>query len=137
MVVAPPQLSTAVTPVVAAVGIVLAHETVTAVGHVTVGAMLSNTVIVCAQVDMFPHASVALYLRVIVNLFAQITLPVWSLTNAKVMAPVQLSVALTPAVVCAGTSDAQLTVTGAGQLMLGATLSRTVINWLQVEKFPQ
>ena len=61
---------------------------------------------------------------------------VTSLTKLTVAVPEQLSVAVTPVVTCGGTADAQVTVTGAGHVMLGATLSNTVIIWLQVEVFP-
>ena len=41
--------------------------------------------------------------------------------------PLQLSVALTSEVFAVGTEAAQVTVTGAGQVILGGTLSFTVI----------
>ena len=53
--------------------------------------------------------------------------PVTSPAKAIVTAPPQLSAALMPTVLCTGIDEAQTTVTGAGQLMVGATLSNTVI----------
>jgi hypothetical protein len=131
-VVAPPQLSVALTPVVVCAGTALAHVTVTAAGQVMLGAMLSNTVMICAHVAVLLHTSLARNVRVTVNLLAQMMLLVTSPTKLNVVAPLQLSVALTPAVVCAGIADAQVTVTAAGQVMLGDTLSNTVMIWLQV-----
>ena len=129
---APLQLSVALTPVVVCAGTALAHVTVTGPGQVIVGTTLSFTVIIWLQVAVLLHKSVAMNTRVTVNLLPQITLLVLSLTKLKVTAPLQLSVALAPAVVCAGTALAQVTVTAAGQVMLGATLSNTVIVWLHV-----
>lgn len=128
----PPQLSAALTDAVFCAGIALAQMTVTGTGQLIVGATLSNTVIICVQIAVLLHASAARNVRVTVNLFAQLTLLVTSLTKVNVTVPVQLSVALTPAVVCAGMLLAHTTVTGFGQVMLGATLSNTVIVWLQV-----
>ena len=75
---------------------------------------------------MLPQTSAAMNLRVTVNLLAQTTLLVASLTKLIVGVPLQLSLALTPAVVCAGTADAHVTVNGAGQDTVGGVLSRTV-----------
>ena len=52
---------------------------------------------------------------------------VTSLTKLKLTAPLQLSVAVAPVVVCAGIADAQTTVMFAGQVILGTTLSFTVM----------
>ena len=53
IVTAPPQLSPAVTDAVFAAGTSDAQVTVVAIGHVSVGATLSNTVIVCVHVFVF------------------------------------------------------------------------------------
>ena len=71
-VVVPPQLSDVTTAATFAAGTRLAHCTVIFAGHVMVGAVLSNTVIVCAHVAVFIHASVAVYTLVIVYLFAHV-----------------------------------------------------------------
>ena len=76
---------------------------------------------------MLLHRSLARNVRVTVNLLTQMILLVTSLTKLTDAAPLQLSVAVTPVVVCAGIELAQVTVVLAGQLMLGATLSFTVM----------
>ena len=56
---APPQLSVAVTAVVLCGGTSEKHCTVDGAGQVSTGGVVSLTVIICVQVFMFPHASVA------------------------------------------------------------------------------
>ena len=56
----PPQLSVAVILPGAGCGTRLAHWTVTGPGHVNVGAVLSNTDMICVHDAEFPHSSVAL-----------------------------------------------------------------------------
>ena len=73
------------------------------------------------------HASAARYLRVMTYLFAQTAFDVASPTTVIVTLPLQLSDAVTPVVVWVGTIDEQVTVIGAGQLIVGGVLSRTVI----------
>ena len=123
----PVQLSAALIPTVVWAGIADEQLTVTGAGQLIVGATLSNTVIVCAQVAVFEQASLATNVRTTVYLFAQITFVVWSPTTLTVGVPTQLSTADTPLVVDTGTFEAKVTVILAGQLMLGATLSFTVI----------
>ena len=53
IVTAPPQLSPAVTDAVFACGTSEVHVTVVATGHVSVGATLSKTVMVCVHVFVF------------------------------------------------------------------------------------
>jgi hypothetical protein len=53
------QLSVVVTSIVFGAGTCEAHDTVTGGGQVSIGGVLSNTVIVCAQVALLPQASVA------------------------------------------------------------------------------
>jgi hypothetical protein len=127
MVVAPPQLSVAVTDDVVAVGIAAAHVTVVADGQVMLGAMLSFTVMICVQVEVLPQESDTMYLRVMVKRFAQLLLLVTSPTKLTVCTPEQLSVAPTDAVFTAGTDNAQVTVVAAGQVRLGAVMSLTEI----------
>jgi len=55
-----PQLSNAVTVDGAGGGTSPAHCTVTGCGHVIVGGVLSFTVMICVQLALLPHASVAL-----------------------------------------------------------------------------
>ncbi len=60
-------------------------------------------------------------------LLAQMKLLVASLTKLILGVPLQLSVAVTVLVFAAGTDAAQVTVIAAGQVMLGGTLSFTVM----------
>ncbi len=76
---------------------------------------------------MLLHKSVARKVRVTVYLFTQLTPVVTSLTNAKVTAPPQLSVAVTPVVVWAGTDELHATVTFAGQVIVGTCVSFTTM----------
>ena len=64
---APPQPSLVMTLAVFGAGTLDAHETVTFPGHVITGGTLSKTVINCAQVALFPQASVAMYVLVRLN----------------------------------------------------------------------
>ena len=61
------------------------------------------------------------------NLLTQLEFEVTSPTTLIVTVPLQLSVAVTPVVVATGIAEAHVTVVAAGQVMLGATLSFTVI----------
>jgi hypothetical protein len=110
-------------------GAVTFDEQVTVVfaGHAMNGTMLSLTVIVCEHVAVLPQASVALYVRVTVNLFGQVMLLVTSPTTVTVVDPPQLSELVTAVVLAAGMFAAQVTVTGCGHDINGATLSLTVI----------
>jgi hypothetical protein len=131
IVTAPPQLSPALTAAVLAAGTFEAHVTVVAVGHDTVGATLSLTVIVCVQTAVLLQRSVAMYVRVTVYLFGQVTLLVTSPTKLIVTAPPQLSPAVTRPVFAVGTFEAHVTVVAVGQLSVGATLSLTTIVCVQ------
>src|SRR5215471_2344272 len=63
----PPQLSLATTPASFGGGICEAHDTVTSAGHcVITGALVSLTVIVCAQLTLLLHVSVAIQVRVMI-----------------------------------------------------------------------
>src|SRR5437899_5458541 len=58
-------------------------------------------------------------------------------TKVTTGVPPQLSLAVTLAVSGAGTALAQATVTAAGQLIAGGTVSLTVIVWVQVWLLPE
>lgn len=125
----PGQLSlTPVTKLVLKAGILPGQFTVTGPGHVSKGGVLSKTVIICVQVAELPHTSVALYVRVMVNRFAQLPATVTSPTCKTVSAPPQLSVSpVTRLIFAAGTSPGQLTVKGPGQVKDGGVMSLTVM----------
>ena len=74
----------------------------------------------CVHSAKLPQASVALYVLVMVYLFAQVCAEITSLTKVTVTGPVQLSLTpVTNAMLGAGTALAQLTVTDAGQVSTG------------------
>jgi hypothetical protein len=54
-----PQLSVAVTWLISGTGTSVIQATVTGAGQVITGAMLSLTVMVCVQVEVFPQLSTA------------------------------------------------------------------------------
>ena len=101
------------------------------------GGIMSFTVIICVHVAELPQTSVALYVRVTVNLLAHVWPEMTSLTNATVKAPLQLSVAETRLGFGSGSAEPQLMVIGPGQVILGGVTSFTVIIWAHVAEFPQ
>jgi len=123
----PLQLSDAMTRAGFGAGTRLAHCTVILAGHMMNGTVSSNTVIVCEHVAELPHSSVALYVRVTLNLLTQVCAEVTSLTNVIVANPLQLSDAITRAVFGAGTRLAHWTVMLAGHKINGGVLSNTVM----------
>jgi hypothetical protein len=62
-----------------------------------------------------------------VNLLAQFEFEVTSLTKVTVTVPLQLSVVVTAPVFVAGMDEAHVTVTLAGQVIVGATMSFTTM----------
>jgi hypothetical protein len=135
-VVVPPQLSDDVTAAIFAEGTSPAHCTVTFAGQVMDGGVSSNTVIVCIQVAVLPHRSVALYVLAIVNLLAQVMFVITSPACASRTAPPQLSLAMTAVVLAAGTWLAHCTVIFAGHVMDGGMLSKTVMVCAHVAELP-
>jgi hypothetical protein len=132
----PPQLSDEITPAGFAAGTWAAHWTVVFGAHVIVGAVLSNTVIVWLHDAELPQASVALYVRVTTKLLAQIWPDITSPRCVTVADPPQLSDDVTLAGFTAGTWLAHCTDTLAGQVIVGAVLSRTVIVCVHDEELP-
>src|SRR6185369_6374999 len=68
----PPQPSLAVTRLISGAGTAEAQSTVTGAGQVRVGGITSLTVIVCAQSAGLPQASVARYVRRMINWLGQL-----------------------------------------------------------------
>jgi len=128
----PSQLSVAVT--FAGDGTATTHCTVVFAGNPpNTGLVVSFTVMVCEQLLLLPHASVAVQVRVIV--FGQAPAEVIALKTG-VKAPEQLSFAVTLA--GAGTSPIHCTVTSVGHpLRFGLVVSFTVIVCVQELVFPQ
>jgi hypothetical protein len=111
---------------------VAGHSIVAFCGQlVTVGGIISLTVIVCAQLEAFPHASVAVQVRVIILLQVPPGL-LWISINDTRIVPSHPSRAVTSA--GAGRSPMHwMLKVGAGQpVKTGAALSSIVIVWLQV-----
>src|SRR5512137_2462995 len=128
MTVVPSQLSVATTAASLGAGTALAHWTVTSAGMpVMTGAVLSLTVMVWIWLLLLPQTSVAVKVRLMTNLLAQLPGMVWSLWVITT-APLQLSAATTPASLGAGTALAHWMLTSAGMpVMTGAVLSFLLI----------
>jgi hypothetical protein len=121
-----PQLSLDVTLPVLTGGTWLAHCTVTLLGHVIDGGVLSTAVISCMQVAVLPQASVAVYVLTTVKLFGHVC-PVVASEEVTVTAPAQLSEVVTLPGAGGGTPVEHCTVTLGGQVMVGGVLSKTCI----------
>src|SRR4026207_2198724 len=108
-----------------------------AAGHVIVGGVTSTVlVIVCTQVALLPHASVALYVLKIVSVQPDVL--VWSPTCVITIGPVQLSVAVTSVMSGAGTGPLHIMVGAPGQVIVGGVTSTVlVIVCTQVALLPQ
>src|SRR5882724_7958377 len=125
---APPQVSLVITLLVFGAGTWLAQSTVKLAGHVMLGGLVSLMVMVCVQVALFPHWSVARYVRLMINCPTQLLELIESPCQLTVTAPPQLSLVVTLLVFGAGTWLAQPTVRLAEQVMLGGLVSLTVID---------
>lgn len=86
-----------------------------------VGFTLSRTAIVCVQVDLFPQASVAVQVRLMVA--SQGIFPETTSERVKVIGPGQLSVAVAVPVTEGMVSVVQVTVAVGGHTIVGATVS--------------
>jgi hypothetical protein len=128
----PLQLSLAVTLPVLGAGTCAAHWKVRLAGQVMDGGVPSKTVMVWVHVAVIKHASVALYVRVIVKRLAHVMFEITSGRLAMVTVPPQLSELVTLDVLADGTWLAQDTVIAAGQVMEGGVRSLTVIVCVQV-----
>src|SRR5262245_15990231 len=125
------QLSVAVTPPRFAALSEVPHSTVTLLGQLRTGAIVSSTVIRCVHSVKLPHSSVTRYTRVTVPGHLPTRPP--ALTRAKVRFAEQASVAVPPAArkaarsaYGAGTSPSHWTETF-GQLSVGFVVSTTVM----------
>ena len=102
------------------------HVNVGAAGQVIVGGVVSTVlVIVCVQVALLPHASVARYVLTVVSV--QPLVVTTSPTCVIVIVPVQLSVADTVVMSGAGTAWLQVSVGGAGQVIVGGVVSTVLV----------
>src|SRR4026207_1870390 len=122
----PVQLSVAVTNVTSGGGTGPLHTMVGAAGHVIVGGVTSTVlVIVCTQVALLPHASVALYVLKIVSVQPDVL--VWSPTCVITIGPVQLSVAVITVMSGAGTGPLHTMVGAAGHVIVGGVTSTVLV----------
>lgn len=128
------QLSVAVAEPVLAASVLAVHSMVTFPGHEITGGVLSSTVIVCIQVDVLPHPSVADQVLVIVRSCGH---PPASVTSLKVIAgEEQLSVAEAEPVTAGSVLTEHCIVTLDGHEITGGVVSSTVIVWIHVEVLP-
>ena len=132
-----PHRSVAVTNVISAAGTVPLHAgNVIPVGHVIVGGVASTVrVMVCVQLAVLPHGSVARYVLVVVSI--QPDTLTTSLTNEIVAVP-HASVADTDVISATGTEALHPgKVTFAGHVIAGGAVSTVrVIIWEQLDVFP-
>ncbi len=103
-------------------------------GQVITGNSSSVTTTSSVHVEMFPHTSVAVTITVVVPIGKKLP---GAMLYEMVTSPLQLSVAIAEKVTLAPHCPGALpTVILAGQLIIGATVSSTVITWLAEALFP-
>ena len=112
------------------------HSIVTSEGHVISGGVLSSMVMICKQVLLLPHESVAVQVLLMVYAWGHAPSVV---TSSKVTtgAISQPSVALAIPVLSGDVESVHSMVTSAGQVISGAVISCTKIVALQVDELPQ
>src|SRR6185436_5701425 len=113
-----------------------AQSIVVLAGQTMVGACVSVTVIVCGQLVELPQLSVAVQVRVMTWLPAQLPGALTSLCVIEAT-PLQSSVAVAVPVLLGSVEAAQSIVVLAGQTMVGACVSVTVIVCGQLVELPQ
>src|SRR5438445_10508821 len=133
---ASPLLSLVVTLLVSGTGTWLAQLTVRPLGQEILGGLVSLTVMVCVQVALLPHWSVARYVRLMIKCGRELCGVIESSCELTTTAPPQLSLVVTLLVFGTGNWLAQLTVRPVGQVMLGGLVSLTVMLWVQVVLLP-
>jgi hypothetical protein len=89
-----------------------------------VGAVVSRIVIVCTQLRLFPHESVAVHMREITLAPAQLLL---TESLKLIVTPLQPSVAVATPVTLVKGAAGHSKVTFAGQVIVGGLVSRTVM----------
>jgi len=128
-----PQVSAPVAVPVAAGSVGSVHSTVASAGKVNDGGVVSTTVIVWSKDVAFPHASVAVQVRVIVSVLPQLAAD----TSLKVIATVpQVSAPVAEPVAAGSVGSVHSTVTSAGNVNEGGVVSTTVIIWSADVVFP-
>jgi hypothetical protein len=130
----PPQLSDAVTEAMLGAGTAEKHWTATAPGQVIDGGVVSTNVMCWTHEEWFPHASVAVHVRLI-PVPAQLVVPG---ASAKVTStvPAQLSVAVAVPVFAGAVDAPHGSWASPGQVIEGGVVSLTVIVWVQLAWLP-
>jgi len=125
-----PQASVAVATPVAFVAVLDGHSRVRFGGQVMTGALVSCTRIVCVQLELLPHESVAVQRRAMVIVPPQPVVVVSVYVIVKLpQASVAVAIPLALVLVSAGHGR----VTLGGQVITGAVVSRTVMVCRQLE----
>src|SRR5438093_4487827 len=132
MLATPLQASMALALPVSAGSVEAVQTTLTLAGQVITGPTVSVTVTVWSQVDVLPQLSVAVQVRVMTYLPAQLPGAVTSLW-VLLATPLQVSLALALPVSAGSVEAVQTTLTLAGQVITGPTVSVTVMVWSQVD----
>jgi len=107
--------------------------TVVLVGQVITGAAVSAIVIFCAQLLLWPAQSVAVQVRVMILGHTPVTASLWLIVGWGS----QLSVAVALPVALGSVEALQSTVVSAGQVILGAVVSTTLMVCAQLAVMPQ
>jgi hypothetical protein len=127
MLATPLQASVAVAVPVAAGNVEAPQATVTSTGQVITGGVVSTTVIVCTHEAVLPQESVAVQVRVMTELPAQVPACTTSL-EVMLATPLQASVAVAVPVAAGNVEAPQATVTSTGQVITGGVESTTVMD---------
>ena len=129
------QLSVPVAEPVLAGNVLAVHKMVIFAGHVMAGARLSSITITWLQVEKLPQSSCDFQVRVMVYSCGQAPAVVTSV-NVIVNDASQLSFDVGDPVLAGNVLAVQSIVTLAGHVIVGATISTTVITWVQDVVFP-
>src|SRR5437867_2455123 len=113
---------------------VAGHSRTTFGGTVSAGLRVSRTVIVWAQFVLLPQASVAVQVRAITLVPAQLVV---TASLYLTVTALQLSWAVAAPVLFVLVSAGHSSTTLAGQVIVGLVVSRTVIVWTQLTLLPQ
>src|SRR5438093_13151046 len=135
MVVTPLQASMALALPVAAGSVEAVQTTLTLAGQVITGPTVSVTVMVWSQVDALPQLSLAVRVGELRELPEQLPGAVTSLW-VILATPLQASMALALPVSAGSVEAVQTTLTLAGPVTTGPTVSVTVMVWSQVDYSP-
>ena len=101
------------------------HSTVPLAGQEMLGASVSTIVMIWSQLTLFPHASVAVQVRVMTDSPGQ--LPATTTSDSEMVTAPQLSVAVAAPVAALEAEPSHSMVVSAAQVMTGAVLSTTVM----------